>query len=466
MTVSFQKSFNLLPFYYTDCEDTRLSSFAEKGKFHQLTPPLSLSPCPSPMTSIPLQTEIPSSIVSECPPRTVFSDSCDAPCTSVDTNLKVNEITIKEELTCHEEEEVTTQTERIITLNAPDTPTSLVAEPNSQLVVRLQPPDQCILPNFELGSKEQPKADSNVDKRNLPGLIDPLIGNDPKGTPPSANFVFPNVLTAEVIRVQSNGNAIRSLKIVLEAMTGPHRELCPSGASVLLPLHSTDDQWCLVALDQHSTSDGFCVPGLSLSFPFDLLGHATSAAIEGRATPIHFQLTNTVSGFKTFFDVYATPELPRHVFVGPFPANIVENCSPQPCMIPITYTCSNASSLLGTLCVKSKTEPTAPAVSSTETFPKKILVKYPLNNSEEMLKFDSIDVATYWTALVNRALQTEVDASGQKESQGEEEKAGVLNWSRKRPFRNSFSSIQLQKSRDQVKEMNRIQLGNHVSRYL
>ena len=116
--------------------------------------------------------------------------------------------------------------------------------------------------------------------------------------------------------------------------------------------------------------------------------------------------------------------------------------------------------------MKSKTEPTAPAVSSTETFPKKILVKYPLNNSEEMLKFDSIDVATYWTALVNRALQTELDASGQKESLGEEEKAGLLNWSRKRPFRNSFSSVQLQKSRDQVKEMNRIQLGIHVSRYL
>ena len=78
-----------------------------KNKFNQLTPSLSPSPCSSPTTPIPLQSEIPASNVSESPPPTVSSESCDVPCMSLDTEEKeltnLEEISTKEEVTCREE---------------------------------------------------------------------------------------------------------------------------------------------------------------------------------------------------------------------------------------------------------------------------------------------------------------------------------------------------------------------------
>ena len=220
---------------------------------------------------------------------------------------------------------------------------------------------------------EAPKQQMEENKPATPKEVAPP--ELPEETPPPEKCVFPNVLTAEVSSIQSKGNATQSLKIILEAMTGQHRELCPSRASMLLPLHNIDDRWGLVALD-HIPKCGFRVPGLSVFIPGDLLGRAASAAIERKARvsfPLRFQLKNKESAFKPGFGVYGTPQLPRHVFVGPFPANHFENCSPQPGMFLITLTkpvpsdsaSPNASSLLRSLCMKS-TEPTTPAVPSIE----------------------------------------------------------------------------------------------------
>ena len=48
--------------------------------------------------------------------------------------------------------------------------------------------------------------------------------------------------------------------------------------------------------------------------------------------------------FKPSFGVYGNSQLPRFVFVGPLPANRVENYSPQPCMILISRTKSSMQS--------------------------------------------------------------------------------------------------------------------------
>ena len=202
----------------------------------------------------------------------------------------------------------------------------------------------------------------------LPSTATPSIPELPEATPPS-EIVFPNVVTAKIVSVKSNGNA--TLEIVVEEMTGRHKELCPSGASMLLPLHNIDDRWGLVSLD-HIPKCGFQIPGLSLFISGDVLGRAASTAIE-RKTSIRFRfkLKNSESIFNQGIGVNGNPQLPRHVFVGPFAANHLENCSPQPCMSLITLTepaptdsdCSNTSSLPGTLGVKS-TEPTG--VSSAE----------------------------------------------------------------------------------------------------
>ncbi|KAI9561732.1 hypothetical protein GHT06_012693 [Daphnia sinensis] len=153
----------------------------------------------------------------------------------------------------------------------------------------------------------------------------------PKETASTSTGVFPKIVTAEVSSVKSSsGTTTRSLKIILEAMEGEHRDLCPSRASMLLPLHNINDQWCLVAID-HVPDSGFQVPGLTVFIPRDVLGRAASTAIERKARvsfPLHFQLKNVGSVFKKGFGVYGTPQLPRHVFLGPFPFNYLENCTP------------------------------------------------------------------------------------------------------------------------------------------
>ncbi len=55
-----------------------------RNKFHQLTPSLSPSPCPSPTSSIPLQSEVPTSTISESPPHTAVS--CDVPGSSIEAH--------------------------------------------------------------------------------------------------------------------------------------------------------------------------------------------------------------------------------------------------------------------------------------------------------------------------------------------------------------------------------------------
>jgi hypothetical protein len=149
----------------------------------------------------------------------------------------------------------------------------------------------------------------------------------------STSCVFPKISTAEVITVKSPpGNASYRLKIILEAMEGEHRDLCPNRASMILPLHNIDDQWCIVSID-HVPDSGFQVPGVTVFIPREMLGRAASTAIERKARvslSLHFKLKNEGSALKSGFEVYGTHQLPRHVFLGPFPFNYLESCAPGP----------------------------------------------------------------------------------------------------------------------------------------
>ena len=188
--------------------------------------------------------------------------------------------------------------------------------------------------------------------------------NEP-ATPPE-DCVFPNVVTSNVISVLSNGNMTRRLKIILQDKTGQHRS--PSRASMLLPLPNTNDQWGLVALD-HIPESGFQVPGLSVFIPGDLLGRVASTAIERKArVSLRFKLKNKESAFNPGCCVYGTSQLPRHVFVGPFPVKYFENCSSQPYMVLIA---SKKPAPLHSVC---STEPTTSTLSSAETVKPEVLV--------------------------------------------------------------------------------------------
>ena len=179
---------------------------------------------------------------------------------------------------------------------------------------------------------------------------------------PSEKFVFPNVVVAEIISVQSNGNA--TLKIILEEMSGQQKELCPSRPIILLPLHSIEEQWGMVALDRIPKS-GFRVPGLSVLIPGELLGRAASAAVErktGICFPFRFQTKKKTIALNPVCGIYGIPELPRHVFVGPFPANHFNKFPPQRCVALITPKKPVPSD---TVCSK---EPTTSAETAQQEF--------------------------------------------------------------------------------------------------
>ena len=106
----------------------------------------------------------------------------------------------------------------------------------------------------------------------------------------------------------------------------------------MLPFDVIEDQWCLVALDD-IPQRGFRVPGLSVYIPGHLLDRVASTAIVHKLKtymPLHFSQNKEKSSFKEGFGVYGTPQLPRHVFVGPLQENHVETHQLHPCMVLFT----------------------------------------------------------------------------------------------------------------------------------
>ena len=200
--------------------------------------------------------------------------------------------------------------------------------------------------------EEEKKAEQEREQPRK-SVSPPVVNTEPsKEAESSTSCVFPKILTAEVMK-SPPGNASHRLKIILEAMEGERRDLCPSRASMILPLHNIDDQWCIVSID-HVPDGGFQVPGVTVFIPRDMLGRAASTAIERKARvslSLHFKLKNEGSALKSGFEVYGTHQLPRHVFLGPFPFNYLESCAPFPmlnnivCMSVIKLTKSIPASL-------------------------------------------------------------------------------------------------------------------------
>ena len=247
---------------------------------------------------------------------------------------------------------------------------------------------------------------------------------------PSEKFIFPNVVTAEINSVKSK--KILSLKIVLEEMPGRNR------VDVLLPLHKIDDRWGLVAID-HIPKCGFQIPGLSVFIPGDVLGRAASTAIERKtrvSIPFRCQLKNSESIFKSGCGIYGNPKLPRHVFVGPFPAKHFENCPPQSCVMPISLTkpVPSDSPSLETFGVKS----TEPAVSSAETLHPEVLAEKKDEQSDgNFLYFRRFFVQFLSILYYSESSDEKVVECG--ETRGKEKTASVL----KRPMSDSSqNSIQ------------------------
>ena len=236
-------------------------------------------------------------------------------------------------------------------------PTSIRKVHSATCASDLIPDDRYILPDDVPQSDKQPTghsgADASVGVGSSAKSSHQFASQTIAETLPQEKSVFPNVVTAEIVTLQVGGKATRCMKIVFEATTGQHQEPGPSGVELALPVPNIDDRWVIVALDLVPNL-GLLVPGLSTFISAEFLGRAASTAVVHQCKvryPIIYQLEND-EDFQPGCGVCATPQLPRHVFVGPFSANLVAICVTQRCMKLITLTqpaqsdsaCSNSSS--------------------------------------------------------------------------------------------------------------------------
>ena len=239
-----------------------------------------------------------------------------------------------------------------------------------------------------------------------------------EATPPSEKCFFPNVVMAEIISVQSECNA--TLKIKLEEITDRNQQLCPNGAIMLLPLPNIDDMWGIVALD-HVPQCGFQIPGVSVYIPFDVLGRAALTAVERKtrvAFPINYQTKSKDTTLKPCFSVYGNPQLPRHVFVGPFPSKHVKKWLIQPYINIITTTKLVEFNSVGA------TEPITSTVSSEENLtPEVVLPAYTINNTDEQTASSKKNVALVatmynknptWESDLPNAIETQLAVENHK----------------------------------------------------
>ena len=168
---------------------------------------------------------------------------------------------------------------------------------------------------------------------------------------PAEVYIYPKISSAEVNVVKTPNGATAStteppfrkrMRVAFEALTGDHRMLCPAPTSMLLPLHRCDDRWLIVAVS-HVPENGLRIPGLSVSVPRSVVERAAVTAGERKARvsfPLHLHNSNSKSPIlKKGFGVYGTPQLPCHVFLGPFPSGYLDGYVPLlPCMRQIELT--------------------------------------------------------------------------------------------------------------------------------
>ena len=208
-------------------------------------------------------------------------------------------------------------------LHAPDyDPTLLPATPLSN--------DQSIsisLPGAE-HEHDNDRLDAGVDAASRSPTPDPtLLPTTPSLlNAESIPFPKPSDVTINSIRLP-NGNWSHRLKIIYHVDSDSGIGTADGNqATVLLPLHSEDDQWCMVAID-YVPETGLEIPGSKITIPQAILEQAaqTACARNFRVSfPLHVYGSQHHPVPQKGFGVYGIPNLPCHVFLGPFPCHYLD----------------------------------------------------------------------------------------------------------------------------------------------
>lgn len=161
--------------------------------------------------------------------------------------------------------------------------------------------------------------------------------------------VFPKIVAVTPGSVQTKDNeptVVLSIKVEFEALTGEHKAFCPLRTSATLPLQDLGDKWCMVAVDPLPKA-GLAIPGMNMLITHLAIEKALSAAVQHKVPsifPIRFQGLPTKPALKKKFGVYAFPELPRHVFIGPFSSDSFQDGHPLPIYLKVISSLSTFES--------------------------------------------------------------------------------------------------------------------------
>lgn len=135
------------------------------------------------------------------------------------------------------------------------------------------------------------------------------------------DITFPKILSTCVCRVESPHSSRFFMKVVLQQLVYGKKASCSKLVTVRLPLLAQSDEWGIIWLE--SVSERGCIIADGLHVSRTLLERSVAKAAENgvfkRVAPYVFgHLTSPA--FRKELGVYAIPELPRHVFVGPYVA--------------------------------------------------------------------------------------------------------------------------------------------------
>lgn len=177
--------------------------------------------------------------------------------------------------------------------------------------------------------------------------IGPLVQHVPANTPnnfsavqqdlPSggrrqsvAKIFFPKPVSINMVHVEMTDNPVGSgpqpaLNIIFEALRGPHKPYCPAPTVINLPLNEETDQYFMVGLDPLPDRGIKCpgTDGAKISkMPMKLAARKAKRKQLRTFLTLHTMSPNDYASLPKNCRIYAQPSLPRHVFLGPFPAQI------------------------------------------------------------------------------------------------------------------------------------------------
>lgn len=138
---------------------------------------------------------------------------------------------------------------------------------------------------------------------------------------------FPRPVSVKTISVKLTDSPTEKpgLSLTFRAERGPNKPFCPEKTIINLPLENKDDQYFMVAMDSLPDAGVLCPGTDEAKITLEEMEVLSYKALnEGKRSFLPLRaLGEEFTTLKETCTVYCQPNLPRHVFVGPFSAHLI-----------------------------------------------------------------------------------------------------------------------------------------------